>query len=140
MNAVNAADALFRERFEACDLDAGDFHHREHLRLAYVYLAVFEPDVARQKMEESLRRFLAHLGAPSSKFHQTLTEAWLHAVRHFMERIGPTLSFADFAAKAAPLLDKDIMLTHYTLDLLWSEKARAAFVEPNLQPIPRPAP
>jgi len=35
------------------------------------------------------------------------------------------------------LLDGKIMLTHYSADLLFSEEARARFVEPNLDEIPR---
>lgn len=139
MTVINAADEFFRERFEACELSAADFPHRAHLRLAYIYLALYPPEVAQEKMETALRKFLAHLGAPPSKFHHTLTAAWMRAVRHFMDRVGPTESFAGFAERAAPLLDKDIMLTHYTPDLLWSEEARARFVEPDLQPIPRDA-
>jgi len=37
------------------------------------------------------------------------------------------------------LLDSKIMLTHYSADLLFSDEARARFVEPNLDPIPRHA-
>jgi len=35
------------------------------------------------------------------------------------------------------LLDSKIMLTHYSAELLFSDQARAEFVEPNLDPIPR---
>jgi hypothetical protein len=35
------------------------------------------------------------------------------------------------------LLDSRIMLTHYSTELLFSDKARAKFVEPDLDPIPR---
>jgi hypothetical protein len=38
------------------------------------------------------------------------------------------------------LLDTRIMLTHYSAELLFSDAARADFVEPNLDPIPRHEP
>ena len=89
-------------------------------------------------MELGLQRLLAHLGAPASKYHQTLTQAWLLAVHHFMHRTGPTRDFDEFVeAGGGRLLDKDIMGTHYSQDLLWSEQARRQFVEPDLQQIPR---
>ncbi len=35
------------------------------------------------------------------------------------------------------LLDAKIMMTHYSAEVLFSEEARARFVEPNISPIPR---
>ena len=139
MRTLSVSDREFLAAFEACALTAAEFHHREHLRLAYAYLSLRPFDEALAKMETGLRNLLVHLGAPASKYHHTLTEAWLRAVQRFMERSGPTKDFAQFLESASPLLDKNIMGTHYSTDLLWSDEARAAFVEPDLQPIPRHA-
>jgi hypothetical protein len=46
-------------------------------------------------------------------------------------------SAADFIAKNQQLLDSKIMLTHYSASVLFSADARASFVEPDLDPIPR---
>jgi hypothetical protein len=35
------------------------------------------------------------------------------------------------------MLDKNIMMTHYSGELLFSDKAREQFVSPDLAPIPR---
>jgi hypothetical protein len=35
------------------------------------------------------------------------------------------------------ILDSKIMMTHYSTELLFSDEARARFVEPDLSPIPR---
>ncbi len=137
MNALAVADREFLDAFEACEIRGADFHHREHLRVAYCYLTLLSSAEALEKMEAGLHRLLAHLGAPASKYHRTLTEAWLHAVRHFIDRSGATADFAEFIARAPQLLDPQIMGTHYSTDLLWSDAARAAFLEPDLQPIPR---
>ena len=136
MKELTKADREFLASFEARTMSGSEFHHREHLRLAYIYLSLHPPALALEKMETGLRNLLAHLGAPASKYHHTLTEAWLRAVQHFMDRAGPTVDFAQFLETASPLLDKEIMGTHYSTDLLWSEAARASFVEPDLQPIP----
>jgi len=37
------------------------------------------------------------------------------------------------------LLDSQIMLTHYSAQLLFSEKTRSTFVEPDIQSIPQQA-
>lgn len=136
---LNAADREFLTKFEACALTAAEFGHREHLRVAYAYLRLNSFDEALAKMEAGLRNLLTHLGAPASKYHHTLTEAWLRAVQHFMQKSGVTEDFEKFLETAHPLLNKEIMGTHYSTDLLWSDAARANFVEPDLQPIPRDA-
>ena len=118
-------------------MSAAEFGHRQHLRVAYGYLTLHPYAEALEKTETGLRNLLAHLGAPASKYHHTLTEAWLRAVQHFMQQSGPTTDFEQFLETAHPLLDKNIMGTHYSTDLLWSDAARAAFVEPDRQPIPR---
>jgi hypothetical protein len=45
-------------------------------------------------------------------------------------------SSADFIAGNPELLDSKLMLTHYSASVLFSSDARAAFVEPDLDPIP----
>ena len=56
-------------------------------------------------------------------------------MRHFME-ISPASPSADvFIGHNPAMLDSKIMKTHYSA-LLFSEEARARFVEPNLDQIP----
>jgi hypothetical protein len=131
------SDREFLEAFERCELPPATFHHRDHVRLAYIYLTLHEPDAALEMMRSGLHRFLVHAGAPASKYHETITRAWLLAVEHFMRAAGPTDSFEQFAASASPLFAPGAMETHYTPELLSSDTARRRFVEPDLQPIPR---
>lgn len=130
-------DLAFREKFETLAIDPSKFDHRAHLRLAYTYLVNNDTDTAYQLMKHSLHAFLNHLGVDISKYHDTITRAWILAVRHFMENT-PKCESADALIDANPMmLDSKIMLTHYSTDLLFSDKARAEFVEPDLDPIPR---
>ncbi len=129
-------DRKFRLAFEACTVAPSQFNHEAHVRLAYVYLTEHDTDAAVQKMRDALLKFLEHNSVPRSKFHETLTRAWVLAVQHFMNRSSST-SAADFIAKNPELLDSKIMLTHYSASVLFSADARASFVEPDLDPIPR---
>lgn len=129
-------DRAFRSAFEACTITPSQFNHEAHVRLAFVYLTEGDEDSAVQKMRDALLSFLQHNAVPQSKFHETLTRAWVLAVRHFMNRSTST-SAADFIAKNQQLLDSKIMLTHYSASVLFSADARAYFVEPDLDPIPR---
>ena len=129
-------DRDFRSAFEACTFPPSGFDHRAHVRLAYVYLVDGDVEAAVQSMRAALLAFLDHNGIPRSKFHETMTRAWVLAVRHFMDG-GASVSAADFIEKNPELLDSRIMLTHYSAGVLFSADARASFVEPDLDPIPR---
>lgn len=136
MHSLSPDDQRFQTSFEACAIAPAEFTHRAHLRLAYVYLAQYDVDAASQRMRDAINRFLAHRRIDASKYHETLTRAWLMAVRHFMDRAGSTACAEDFLARSAALLDANVMLTHYSKDVLFSSAARAGFVEPDLDPIP----
>ena len=131
-----ADDLNFRDAFEAGTLPPDAFGHRAHVRLAYIYLVEHGTDEATARMRTALQAYLRHHGIDPSKYHETLTRAWILAVRHFMERT-PASASADAFIDANPLLlDSRIMLTHYSADLLFSAEGRARFVEPDRDPIP----
>jgi hypothetical protein len=130
-------DRDFRTAFEACTCPPAEFNHRAHVRLAYVYLTEHDTDTAHERMKNSLLAFIQHHGIAASKYHETMTRAWIMAVRHFME-ISPGAESADtFIDNNPRMLDTQIMMTHYSAAVLFSDEARARFVEPNLSPIPR---
>lgn len=134
---LSSADRRFREEFEAGALSPEAFDHRAHVRLAYVYLAENDSDAAFELMKDGLIAFLEQHGIDVSKYHETLTRAWILAVRHFME-ISPATTSADALIDANPsLLDSKIMLSHYSAEVLFSEEARARFAEPDVDQIPR---
>lgn len=131
------ADRAFLAAFEACEIAPAAFTHREHVRLAYVCLCEAEPDAAHARVRAALKGFISHNGVPPEKYHETITRAWVLAVDHFMQKApAPFDSFGAFIAADSRLLDPSIMLTHYSKERLFSETARAAFVEPDLQSIP----
>ena len=136
---LSPEDRQFRAQFEACQLSPATFDHRAHVRLAYTYLAENDADAeaALARMRSALKAFLQHHGIDPSKYHETMTRAWILAVRHFMEKSPPSASADAFIARHPIMLDPKIMLTHYSADLLFSAEARARFVEPDLDPIPK---
>jgi hypothetical protein len=135
-HAASQSDRDFRAAFESCAVAPAQFNHEAHLRLAYVYLVENDLTSAQRKMRDALLTFLAAHGIPPEKFHETLTRAWVLAVRHFMTR-SASLCFSEFAAKSQPLLDSKVMLTHYSASVLFSPSARASYLEPDLAAIPQ---
>ena len=134
---ISNVDCEFKAQFETCVFPSSEFNHRFHLRLAYVYLVENDDDRACQLMRDSLLRFLNHHGVDISKFHETMTQAWILAVRHFMENDSGADSANTFIDNNPKMLNKNIMMTHYSAELLFSNKARDRFITPDLDPIPR---
>ena len=58
-------------------------------------------------------------------------------MRHFMEITAQSISAESFIDTNPKMLDSKIMMTHYSAEVLFSDEARASFVEPDLEPIPR---
>ena len=58
------------------------------------------------------------------------------AVRHFMALSSPASSAEEFLRINARLLDSSIMLRHYSAERLFSQRAGAAYVHPDLAAIP----
>ena len=138
-HAASPADRAFLGAFESCAIAPSDFHHRDHVRLAYVCLCEGSPDAAHARLRAALLGFIRHNGVPETKYHETITQAWVLAVGYFMQKAAPETfdSFDAFIAADPRLLDPAIMLTHYSKERLFSDEARAGFVEPDVQGIPR---
>ena len=127
------------EDVESCRFPVEQFDHRAHLRLAYVYLVKSKQvDESIAHMRDALTGLLRHAGVdPSVKYHETLTQAWIRAVNHFMNITQEAKSADQFIDKNPLMLDSKIMLSHYSAETLFSDEARHSFVKPNLEPIPQ---
>ena len=88
-------------------------------------------------MRSALQSFIACHGIAASRYHETLTRAWILAVHHFMAGAADAGSADEFIDHNPRLLDAKIMLSHYSAEVLFGPGARAGFVEPNLEQIPR---
>jgi hypothetical protein len=128
-------DAEFLRAFEACQLSNESFHHRDHIRLAWIYLQLYPELEAREHMARAIRRFAAHHGK-SDKYHETVTVAWLRLVANGIARMPADASFEQLTAALPELLDKRTIEKFYSRATLASESARAFWVEPDLQRLP----
>jgi hypothetical protein len=134
---LSSEDVEFRESFEAGSIAPDAFDHRAHIRLAFAYLVEDGTEAATDRMRSALHTFIARNGIEATKYHETMTRAWVLAVRHFMAKTEACPSADAFIDANPVMLDSRIMLLHYSAGLLFSDEARAGFVEPNLDPIPR---
>jgi len=73
------SDEEFLRAFEDLSFPPDRFHHREHIRVAWLYLKSTDATRAAERMSEGIRRFANHHGA-TQKYHHTLTLAWMRLV------------------------------------------------------------
>ncbi len=125
-------DEMFLARFEAAALEG--FDHRDHLRVAFAYARRGGLDHAVALARDGLRRFAAAHGEPG-RYHETLTTAWARVVGHYALRAREE-DFDAFLAAHPRLLERDLLSAHYSRERLFSEAARAVFVEPDLLALP----
>jgi hypothetical protein len=124
-------DAEFLTSFEACTLPNSAFHHRDHVRLAWLYLRRHTPLEALARFAEGLKRFATANGHPGL-YHETITWAYLLLIRERMER-GGAGDFEEFAAMNPDLLTwkPSVLDRYYAPETLGSELARRVFVMPD---------
>jgi hypothetical protein len=124
-------DEQFLERFERRALDS--FSHRDHIRLAFIHARRGGAEAAIAGARR-LRGFAADAGAPG-KYHETLTVAWARIIAHLAAG-SPGVAFPVFVSAHPELQERGLLLRHYSGARLWSEEARARFLEPDLLPLP----
>jgi hypothetical protein len=136
MPAVDArtellSDEEFLDRFHRRALDS--FSHRDHIRLAFVNARRGGVDAAVAGARE-IRGFAEDAGA-TGKYHETLTVAWARVIAHLAQR-DPQLPFNAFVDAHPRLRDRGLLLSHYSEPRLFSDDARARFLEPDGLPLP----
>ncbi len=132
-------DTVFWRMFNERTIAEPDFGHEAHLRAAYLVIQHRGFESALPAMRNGLRELLANAQRdgyePKTGYHETITVFWLRTVHRLMG--GRTFADSNAFVRSSPeLLDKRLMLRHYSKDRLMSDAARAAFIEPDLAPLP----
>src|SRR5690349_24470242 len=87
------SDEKLLPAFGGLSFPVGQFHHREHIRVAWLYLKSSDATRAAERMAAGIRRFANHHGA-TRKYHHTQTLAWMRLVAAALVE---TLEGHDFA-------------------------------------------
>jgi hypothetical protein len=107
-----------------------------HLRVAWMHLSRFPIEEAHLLMRVGIIRLNHAHGLHETAqrgYHETLTFVWLAIVAEG-RRLDATGDSATFVAKHA--LERDAPLRFYSRELLFSARARARFVPPDMAPLP----
>ena len=126
------SDSDFLRAFESCSIAVSDFHHVDHVRLAWIYLHIYPLLQAIQHFTHSLKRFARHHGA-TSLYHETITWAYLLLIHERIQRGGTGLNWRDFCALNSDLFAQrpSLIERYYSRDTLSSDLARRTFLFPD---------
>jgi hypothetical protein len=128
-------DDEFLAAFESGAIANADFRHREHLRMAWLYVRRDGPAIGALRIREGIRRFATVHGVPHL-YHETLTVFWTRLMAHAAEAFPELDRFEDVLGCYAGFEDRRLPYRHWRAETLDGTVARAQWVEPDLQPLP----
>ncbi len=120
------------ENFEQGKVE--EFHHSDHVRMAFEYLCRYPALEALGRFSEALRRFAAAQGKPHL-YHETITWAYVLIIRQRMAQSANPQDWNEFARHNPDLFvwKKGILSHYYAEEVLNSDLARKVFIFPDKQ-------
>jgi hypothetical protein len=131
-------DDEFITRFENCSIPREQWSHEAHLRMAWIYLTRHPMEQAVDKICSGIRRYNMAVTGSTDQYHHTVTVAFSRLVA---ARLAPARCYADFMAANPDLYASrpPVLASFYSDELLFSERAKKDWQEPDLRPLPPPA-
>jgi hypothetical protein len=141
--AVLTADELeaLAARFEAGEVPRPEWTHEAHLRMGAWHVARFGAGQALPLLRARITRLNERNGVantPDGGYHETVTAAYVRLIDAHLRACTPGTPLDEQVRLlvASPLARRDLLLDYYSRERLMSRAARAAWVEPDLRPLP----
>lgn len=128
-------DDAFVRAFLDGSLPPTRFHHRDHLRLAWVLIRRHGAAAAIDTITSGIQHYAAAHGQ-SGLYHETLTRFWVGLVAHMSEARPAIDDFTAFLAAFPFVLDKGLPWRHWRQGTLGGAASRTRWVEPDLLALP----
>ena len=128
-------DDEFLHAFFSAELANSDFHHRDHLRLAWLSVRRHGVMEAENTVAEGIQHFAAVHGH-AARYHDTMTRFWVRLVGHAASNRPEIEDFNTFLAAYPMLLDPGLPFRHWRREAMFTPEARAHWCEPDLVPLP----
>lgn len=126
--------------FRACRLPKAAWTHQAHLATGLWFLDRMGLAQARRLLPDAIRQFNRSVGGANTAtagYHETITQFYLTVIEDFRRGLPAGSPLVDRVnAVVATLGDRRLPTRHFSEALLWSETARARWVEPDLLPLP----
>src|SRR4029450_735599 len=123
-------DDEFLAAFESATIANSEFRHREHLRMAWLYVRRDGPALGAVRIREGIQRFAAAHGVPHL-YHETLTGFWARLMTPAAEGASPPVGgLEEVRACAGGCEDRRLPYRHWRQETLDDPQARRQWVEP----------
>ena len=121
-------------RFESCDLQADELHHRAHVALSVWYFLRLPEAEAVERVHQGLQRFIRHHRI--TVYNETITLFWMKLARSYVSRADANQTALELVNDSMKELgDSRIIFDYYSRERIASDEARARWVEPDLKPL-----
>ncbi|MDB6112552.1 MAG: Peptidyl-tRNA hydrolase, archaeal type [Pedosphaera sp.] len=133
-------DEKFLRSFEECTLPFAQWHHRAHIKVAYLYLRQYSLATAIERVRAGIKALnAAHQvpEAPYRGYHETMTQAWVRLVHVTLCEYGPGETADEFFEQHPQLSQKKVLRLFYSRERFMSPQAKVEFLEPDLAPLPK---
>jgi hypothetical protein len=127
-------------RFTALTLSKDEWTHAAHLTVGAWHVDAFGADDALLRLRTGIRRLNESFGGvngETSGYHETITAAYVTLLAEYLDACPADLPLDARVEQllAGPLAARDMLLTFYSRERLYSVEARARWVEPDLRPL-----
>jgi GNAT superfamily N-acetyltransferase len=133
-------DERFLEQFENQEWPLAQWHHRQHIKVAYLYLQKYSLEEACQRIAKGICSYNAAnkiVDTPTSGYHETMTQAWVRLVDFAIKQYGMAKTADEFFDGHPELWQFKTLRLFYSRERFMSAEAKANFVEPDLTAFPR---
>ncbi|MGH7952271.1 MAG: transketolase family protein [Limisphaerales bacterium] len=134
------SDEDFLAQFESTAWPLGKWHHRQHIKAAYLYLRRYPFAQAQARIREKIKTYNAAKQVPESLtggYHDTMTQAWMHLVYFTLCEYGAAENADNFYEQHPQLWGKKVLRFFYTKERFQTPEAKANFVAPEVTPFPQ---
>ncbi len=134
------SDKDFLEQFETGTWPLKEWHHKQHIKVAYLYLCRDPFDAAMARIRERIKAYntAQHIpDAPDRGYHETMTQSWMRLVHLTLCEYGPAETADAFYERSPQLQQQKTLRLFYSREVFMSTRAKTEFVEPDLGPFPK---
>ena len=139
-NALHHDDEDLLGRFGRQQVGKLEWTHETHIRVGWLHVKLFGAAESVDRLRDGIRKLNTANGVVnglSSGYHETLTRVWVRLIEAASAGDPPTVDCSScFVERHPELLEMRLPLRFYTRDRITSNEARAAWVEPDLHPLP----
>jgi transketolase len=134
------SDEDFLAQFESTAWPYLEWYHRQHIKVAYLYLRKYPFAQAQARVRERIKAFNAAKKVPESLtggYHDTMTQAWMHLVHFTLCEYGAAADADTFYEQHPQLWNQKALRFYYTKERFLTPEAKEKFVVPDITPFPQ---